>query len=94
MIEEGKKLIIRKLISSVASNGDLSYLHYVSFLFVLLQIEVSCEGYSYPGDPFILKGSCGVSATLFLNFIIFIFILSMLIETSDIPCCITLFAWK
>ncbi len=24
------------------------------------QISVSCEGYSYPDDPYILKGSCGV----------------------------------
>jgi len=23
-------------------------------------ISVSCEGYSYPDDPYILKGSCGV----------------------------------
>ena len=27
-------------------------------------IEVVCEGYSYPEDPYILKGSCGVSANL------------------------------
>ena len=25
------------------------------------QVEVSCEGYDYPEDPYILKGSCGVS---------------------------------
>ncbi|VDD91122.1 unnamed protein product [Enterobius vermicularis] len=24
------------------------------------RIRVSCEGYDYPEDPFILKGSCGV----------------------------------
>ena len=26
-------------------------------------IQVSCEGYAYPDDPFILQGSCGVSFT-------------------------------
>ena len=25
------------------------------------KIQVSCEGYDYPDDPFILRGSCGVS---------------------------------
>ena len=25
------------------------------------RIQVSCEGYEYPNDPYILKGSCGVS---------------------------------
>ena len=25
------------------------------------KIEVSCEGYDYPDDPYILKGSCRVS---------------------------------
>lgn len=25
------------------------------------KIEVSCEGYDYPDDPYVLKGSCGVS---------------------------------
>lgn len=25
------------------------------------QISVSCEGYAYPDDPYVLKGSCGVS---------------------------------
>lgn len=24
-------------------------------------VEVSCEGYDYPDDPYILAGSCGVS---------------------------------
>ena len=24
-------------------------------------VEVVCEGYDYPDDPYILKGSCGVS---------------------------------
>jgi hypothetical protein len=24
------------------------------------EISVTCEGYSYPDDPYILKGSCGV----------------------------------
>ena len=37
-------------------------------------ISVSCEGYSYPDDPYVLKGSCGVSLSdtfkscLLLNF--------------------------
>lgn len=26
-------------------------------------IDVVCEGYDYPEDPYILKGSCGVSVT-------------------------------
>ena len=26
-------------------------------------ISVTCEGYSYPDDPYILKGSCGVFYT-------------------------------
>ena len=25
------------------------------------RIQVSCEGYEYPDDPYVLKGSCGVS---------------------------------
>ena len=25
------------------------------------QVTVACEGYSYPDDAYILKGSCGVS---------------------------------
>ena len=29
------------------------------------KVSVSCEGYSYPDDPYILKGSCGVD--LFLH---------------------------
>jgi len=28
------------------------------------KISVSCEGYSYPDDPYILKGSCGLEFTL------------------------------
>ena len=24
------------------------------------RIQVTCEGYEYPDDPYILKGSCGV----------------------------------
>lgn len=28
------------------------------------KIEVSCEGYSYPDDPYILKGSCGLEYRL------------------------------
>jgi hypothetical protein len=27
-------------------------------------VEVVCEGYDYPDDPFILKGSCGLEYTL------------------------------
>ncbi|CAL8132369.1 unnamed protein product [Orchesella dallaii] len=27
-------------------------------------ISVNCEGYDYPTDPYILKGSCGLSYTL------------------------------
>ena len=25
------------------------------------KVEVYCEGYDYPEDPYILRGSCGVS---------------------------------
>ena len=25
------------------------------------KVEVTCEGYEYPDDPYILRGSCGVS---------------------------------
>ncbi|KAJ8373338.1 hypothetical protein AAFF_G00265820, partial [Aldrovandia affinis] len=28
------------------------------------RIEVSCEGYDYPNNPYILKGSCGLEYTL------------------------------
>lgn len=28
------------------------------------RVEVSCEGYDYPEDPYILKGSCGLEYTL------------------------------
>ncbi|XP_054843285.1 store-operated calcium entry-associated regulatory factor [Eublepharis macularius] len=31
------------------------------------KIEVSCEGYEYPDDPYVLKGSCGLQYTLELN---------------------------
>jgi len=31
------------------------------------KIEVSCEGYDYPEDPFILRGSCGLEYTLELT---------------------------
>lgn len=24
------------------------------------QVTVGCEGYEYPDDPFVLRGSCGV----------------------------------
>ncbi|XP_041074718.1 store-operated calcium entry-associated regulatory factor [Polyodon spathula] len=30
-------------------------------------IEVSCEGYNYPDDPYVLKGSCGLEYTLELT---------------------------
>ena len=33
-------------------------------------IAVTCEGYEYPDDPYILKGSCGVSFVLFCWFFI------------------------
>jgi len=28
------------------------------------KISVSCEGYNYPEDPYILAGSCGVSESI------------------------------
>ena len=28
------------------------------------EIEVVCEGYDYPEDPYITKGSCGLEYTL------------------------------
>ena len=28
-------------------------------------IAVNCEGYNYPDDPYILKGSCGVGLDFF-----------------------------
>lgn len=31
------------------------------------RIEVSCEGYSHPNDPYVLKGSCGLEYTLELT---------------------------
>ncbi|XP_015199412.2 store-operated calcium entry-associated regulatory factor [Lepisosteus oculatus] len=31
------------------------------------KIEVSCEGYNYPDDPYVLKGSCGLEYTLELT---------------------------
>lgn len=30
-------------------------------------VEVICEGYDYPDDPYILKGSCGLEYTLELT---------------------------
>ena len=30
------------------------------------QIQVSCEGYDYPDDPYVLRGSCGVGLLLLL----------------------------
>ncbi len=32
--------------------------------FRLGRVEVVCEGYDYPDDPYILKGSCGLEYTL------------------------------
>ncbi|XP_048359967.1 store-operated calcium entry-associated regulatory factor isoform X1 [Sphaerodactylus townsendi] len=31
------------------------------------KIEVSCEGYDYPDDPYVLRGSCGLQYTLELS---------------------------
>ncbi|KAH3809167.1 store-operated calcium entry-associated regulatory factor-like [Dreissena polymorpha] len=31
------------------------------------KVEVTCEGYSYPEDPFILRGSCGLEYTIDLT---------------------------
>ncbi|KAK6180095.1 hypothetical protein SNE40_012307 [Patella caerulea] len=31
------------------------------------QVEVTCEGYDYPDDPFVLKGSCGLEYSLDLT---------------------------
>merc|ERR1712210_415487 len=31
------------------------------------QIQVTCEGYDYPDDPYILAGSCGLEYTLELT---------------------------
>ncbi|KAG9294973.1 hypothetical protein G9A89_017767 [Geosiphon pyriformis] len=31
------------------------------------RIEVGCEGYDYPEDPYILRGSCGLQYTLYFN---------------------------
>ncbi|XP_067677254.1 store-operated calcium entry-associated regulatory factor-like [Haliotis asinina] len=31
------------------------------------QVEVSCEGYDYPDDPYVLRGSCGLEYTLDLT---------------------------
>ena len=28
------------------------------------RIDVNCEGYDYPDDAYILRGSCGVSANI------------------------------
>ena len=33
-------------------------------------IAVNCEGYNYPDDPYILKGSCGVGVNFFYDIII------------------------
>ena len=33
-------------------------------------IAVNCEGYNYPDDPYILKGSCGVGLNFFFHNII------------------------
>ena len=31
------------------------------------EIAVSCEGYDYPDDPYVLKGSCGVRTVIKIN---------------------------
>jgi len=31
------------------------------------RVEVSCEGYDYPDDPYVLKGSCGLEYTIDLT---------------------------
>jgi hypothetical protein len=31
------------------------------------KISVSCEGYNYPEDPYILAGSCGVSEEILIT---------------------------
>ncbi|XP_039614152.1 store-operated calcium entry-associated regulatory factor [Polypterus senegalus] len=31
------------------------------------KVEVSCEGYNYPEDPYVLKGSCGLEYTIDLT---------------------------
>ena len=30
------------------------------------RIQVSCEGYDYPDDPYVLRGSCGVSVFVYV----------------------------
>ncbi len=35
------------------------------------KLSVSCEGYAYPEDPYILAGSCGVSEKIFILKLIF-----------------------
>jgi hypothetical protein len=30
------------------------------------KLSVSCEGYNFPEDPYILAGSCGVSEKIFI----------------------------
>ena len=49
----------------------LSYIH--------RRMEVVCESYDYPEDPYILDGSCGVSIFMIYNFILLIKIISLLI---------------
>jgi len=36
-------------------------------LFILGSVNVLCEGYDYPEDPYILAGSCGLEYTLELT---------------------------
>lgn len=31
------------------------------------RIDVNCEGYDYPNDPYVLRGSCGVSCLFSFN---------------------------
>jgi hypothetical protein len=37
------------------------------------KVEVTCEGFEHPDDPYILRGSCGVSRLQFIYEIQFIF---------------------
>ena len=36
------------------------------------EIAVSCEGYDYPDDPYVLKGSCGVWTVIKINFLVYV----------------------
>ena len=36
-------------------------------LYKLGRVEVTCEGYDYPDDPYVLVGSCGLEYSLYLT---------------------------